>query len=392
MTRKFIAALVALFVFVSIFAFQAILAYAGGNPSNPITLDLPVTVASGHQPFTMTITVTNNRDHSVSFSSFIRIGGDAWGRETMPYSFSSNSDVYWMEGGTEAVPGNYLGFWWRGTLQKGESAAFTLPTYSGDVLGTFDFLDATFVIQSYAPITIRWAMTVAASTPTSTGTISTRTPTQTSTPTATRTPFLIDCTSVTFSESTTEGVTTVTVDGSWYLAIVADPSWESVDFDTNNLRIFLHFRVPRSTISIYEAAYPGSRVCQTYQFGNLPTETLTSTPTATQTPTPTAIQSTTPSVTPTVGSPPTFPLLVSMSQGWNAIGLPCYPCASLSAENLLDQFNQQGMAPVALVGWKNGNWVVHMYKVDDGSNFQLQPGDGYFIRLNQGGTWYPRVN
>lgn len=95
------------------------------------------------------------------------------------------------------------------------------------------------------------------------------------------------CTPVTFSESRSAGVTTVTLAGAWWLSITASPFYDSVDYDTSRLEIYLRFSVPTSTVYVHE--WPGSdaRLCASYTFGApataTPTNTITSTPTRTPT-------------------------------------------------------------------------------------------------------------
>lgn len=84
----------------------------------------------------------------------------------------------------------------------------------------------------------------------------------------TATPTTVGCTPVTFAESKNGSETTITLTGAWWLNVKANPTWSSVDYDTNNKLIFLHFTVPSGTISIYKGGYDGAPLCQTYNWPN----------------------------------------------------------------------------------------------------------------------------
>lgn len=91
------------------------------------------------------------------------------------------------------------------------------------------------------------------------------------------------CAPVTFSESRSAGVTTVTLAGAWWLSVTASPFYDSVDFDTDKLEIYLRFSVPTATISVHEGPYPDAMLCASYTFGAPATATPTQTTTVTRT-------------------------------------------------------------------------------------------------------------
>jgi len=78
----------------------------------------------------------------------------------------------------------------------------------------------------------------------------------------------------------------------------------------------------------------------------------------------------------------TFPL----SEDWNLLALPLQPSAPYTAQSLLDQINNQGSVCTEVVHWLNSAWDGYR----DGlgfNNFEIVPGEGYFIQCASGGTW-----
>ncbi|MBD3362346.1 hypothetical protein GF362_01350 [Candidatus Dojkabacteria bacterium] len=77
--------------------------------------------------------------------------------------------------------------------------------------------------------------------------------------------------------------------------------------------------------------------------------------------------------------------------GWNLIGLPLLPTNEQEnkASGLLKSINDQGIYATQIAKYYKGQWIMYTYRNDTGetfgSDFQLVPGEGYFIRSYQRG-------
>lgn len=78
---------------------------------------------------------------------------------------------------------------------------------------------------------------------------------------------------------------------------------------------------------------------------------------------------------------------IGMNTGWNLIALKVQPFESLSAEELLQAANTQGNTCDQVARWNSqtANWQLF-----PGSNFQIDPYEGYFIRCSGYGNYLLR--
>jgi len=96
------------------------------------SIDSPVIY--GSRNINVSITVTNNTPDFQVYDLSIWIGGNGWSGETRPQTVSGGA-IYNMKGDQ-----NGLTFYWRGSLEPGQRSVFSLLTFSGPFVGTFDFL------------------------------------------------------------------------------------------------------------------------------------------------------------------------------------------------------------------------------------------------------------
>jgi len=108
---------------------------------------VPSTMQTGHQPFELLVKITNTTEKSLSFSSEIYLGGPAWGKENHGYERSDSTVVSGVHCGGQQFP-DACSFRWEGTIPAGETVVFTLPTFSGDIIGTaYDAVKVTVVVH-----------------------------------------------------------------------------------------------------------------------------------------------------------------------------------------------------------------------------------------------------
>jgi hypothetical protein len=87
------------------------------------------------------------------------------------------------------------------------------------------------------------------------------------------------------------------------------------------------------------------------------------------------------------GRPPSNPLPVVLTPGWNLIGLPRLP-GLLTAEQLLDGIEAQGGNCSEIDRWLNGGWNGHIHNLPF-NNFTLRTDEGYFVKCSQASTYIP---
>lgn len=104
-----------------------------------MNVTIPEVVKSGHQTFEVVIEIRNAKDQPVDFDGTIFVFGEGWGKENYPTTISEGTEVYDMHCNTVHAPDGCR-FWWRGTIPPYSSVKFTLPTFSGEVPGKYDFL------------------------------------------------------------------------------------------------------------------------------------------------------------------------------------------------------------------------------------------------------------
>ncbi len=121
------------------------------------------------------------------------------------------------------------------------------------------------------------------------------------------------------------------------------------------------------------------------------TATATGTPTASATPTGTATGTATPTATP--GGSGVLTTTISLAAGWNLISLPLAPATPLDARTVLTTlFNNTHGSYAEIDRYSNGQFAPSLY--DDlgdqlgigGTNFTLQPGQGYALYTNTAGS------
>lgn len=87
------------------------------------------------------------------------------------------------------------------------------------------------------------------------------------------------------------------------------------------------------------------------------------------------------------GLPPSNPLPVPLSPGWNLIGLPKLP-TTLTAEQLLDGIENQGGNCSEADRWQYGGWTGHIHNLPF-NNFTLRTDEGYFVKCSLASTYIP---
>ncbi len=78
-------------------------------------------------------------------------------------------------------------------------------------------------------------------------------------------------------------------------------------------------------------------------------------------------------------------LSVIVSVGWNALSLPAW-AHSYTAETACREIVSQGGAVSQVLRWRNGGWESHICGLPF-SNFELVPGEGYFVQATRSSTW-----
>jgi V8-like Glu-specific endopeptidase len=87
------------------------------------------------------------------------------------------------------------------------------------------------------------------------------------------------------------------------------------------------------------------------------------------------------------GTPLTSSIALSLSSGWNLIGVP-YSSTAYVAQSLLDGIKNQGGVCSEADRWKNSGWDAHI----DGlpfNNFEIINHEGYFIKCSQASNFTP---
>lgn len=110
-----------------------------------VAINAPTQEVYGHRPLTVEVVITNTDTVMQTADMRVWVGGTAWGKENYPVSSSANSSIYWLECNRSGCT-----YSWRATMAPGESATFTLPTFTGDTLGTF----SPFVTVSRLGVTL----------------------------------------------------------------------------------------------------------------------------------------------------------------------------------------------------------------------------------------------
>lgn len=149
-------------------------AHAGGGSGLQVFVDMPIQATPG-QPITVTVSVKNNLSRPAAFEATIWHGGYGWSGEDYPYSFTPNSNVYWLA----CYYSSGCTHFWTATVYSGETVTFTLPTFAGNTTGTFRFMEV-ILGSSLGMSQLTKDLTVY------TTAIETPTATPTSTPTVTR--------------------------------------------------------------------------------------------------------------------------------------------------------------------------------------------------------------
>lgn len=137
---------------VAVIAIFTIPALAGQPALLPAQITIPNEAVYGHRPVTITVSVTNPYTEEVQFSSKVWHGGPAWGGEdhpairTGPYARITNVDCSLSE----------CNHYWGGSIMPGSTAYLDMIAFSGNVLGEFPFISATYEINGQqAPVVTR---------------------------------------------------------------------------------------------------------------------------------------------------------------------------------------------------------------------------------------------
>ena len=109
------------------------------RPAITLGVTIPSKIGDDEQ-FEVVVTLKNNLGVPVKFDGTIFVFGEGWGKESYPYTFSEGTEVYWVECNTEISLGGCR-FWWKGTIPLKGRVSFTLPTFSGQIPGSYPFLE-----------------------------------------------------------------------------------------------------------------------------------------------------------------------------------------------------------------------------------------------------------
>ncbi len=136
----------------AVLAFASIPTMASEPILPPAGINIPDQAVYGHRPITITISVTNPFTEEVRFSSKVWHGGPAWGGEdypairTGPYASVTNIDCSLLE----------CNHYWGGSIMPGSTAFFDMVAFSGNLLGEFPFVSATYEINGLqSPVVTR---------------------------------------------------------------------------------------------------------------------------------------------------------------------------------------------------------------------------------------------
>jgi hypothetical protein len=77
---------------------------------------------------------------------------------------------------------------------------------------------------------------------------------------------------------------------------------------------------------------------------------------------------------------------LTLSPGWNLIGLPVSPAVNYTAESAAAEITAQGGNCTEIDRWLNGGWDVHLRGLPF-NNFSIEPGSGFFFKCAQASVW-----
>lgn len=91
-------------------------------------------------------------------------------------------------------------------------------------------------------------------------------------------------------------------------------------------------------------------------------------------------------LTPVPSTPIPTSVTVTLNSGWNNIAVPA--SGPRFAQDVLTELSELGLGPVQIARWQNGAWETHLHNFS-ANNFSIEPGRGYFVRIERGGAWVP---
>ncbi|MEI6887460.1 MAG: fibronectin type III domain-containing protein [bacterium] len=76
---------------------------------------------------------------------------------------------------------------------------------------------------------------------------------------------------------------------------------------------------------------------------------------------------------------------IDLKVGWNLVGNTVVVSGLKTAKDLLNEINKQGGYATHISTYRNGKWVMYSQRagIQLGNNFNLVPGEGYFIRIHK---------
>ena len=78
---------------------------------------------------------------------------------------------------------------------------------------------------------------------------------------------------------------------------------------------------------------------------------------------------------------------IHLDPGWNLVSLPVNPLKEYTAQSILEEINStSGSSCNEIDRWHNGSWQAHHDGQFD-NNFDIQLGEGYFIKCSAAGDW-----
>lgn len=114
---------------------SGIVANAGGGGN--LIPNVELQKAKPGEQFKLVVSISNPLSRPAAFDAKIWHGGQGWKGEDYPYSFSSGTDVYWLE----CYAWSGCTHYWTGVIPAGGQVFFTLPTFASNTIGTFRFVD-----------------------------------------------------------------------------------------------------------------------------------------------------------------------------------------------------------------------------------------------------------
>ena len=92
------------------------------------------------------------------------------------------------------------------------------------------------------------------------------------------------------------------------------------------------------------------------------------------------------------GAPVATAPRLTLTPGWNLIGMPTVAPGS-QAHGLLNSLNAAGLAPIEAASWLSTLWQVAQWPTPDPtSDFTVSPTAGYFVYVQNGGPWTDQVS